>query len=35
MPERELPEPKKHKKPKREVFNKNCNECIHEQACEL
>lgn len=35
MPERELPEPKKRKKSKREVFNKNCNECIHEHACEL
>ena len=32
MPERELPEPKKSK---RKVFDKHCDQCIHQWACEM
>lgn len=32
MPERELPEPKESK---RKVFDKHCDKCIHQWACEM
>lgn len=32
MPERELPKPQKSK---RKVFDKHCDKCIHQWACEM
>ena len=32
MPERELPKPKESK---RKVFDKHCDQCIHQWACEM